>query len=339
VFDLNLSIKNIYIDKEEDKGMASKNIFMQTIPFLMLRSMVYTGYAVILLLILWFLIQMTRTAGVWSTFAFFLACFVIAFFMWKGIYKSFFYLIEQAHLIMLSKYVSGNSLPQLPVHEGVEQWKKLFSKSSFFQTRQLLLKSLTQITLFRQPFLISYFFIDQAVWQYVYGYQGNIWSGLRDGCIVLFKTKKKIMQTALTFNSFLWGISAFFFLFFYMLIAKSVPVLNQAPFFFSLIVMSWIKISLFDQIALPFLLRSFHKIMDTEKPDEESLERAETASYAFKEIVAKSGRNIQPDPYIQQLIPYIQQYLHQGWARTQIKQSLVKNGWPASSVDAALQKL
>ena len=169
-----------------------KKVFSYTMPFLLLKSMVFTGYCFLLLLVLWFFLQFTRRSDTVITLFIFMVGLIISFFLWRGIYQSFFYLLEGAHLVILADFLQGKTLSSLPVHEGLQKWKSVFTKQSFFTSRKMILKILTQITKARQVFLVRLLSLDLPLLLYAVQYPGGV--GLRDAFILFFKAKHVLMK-------------------------------------------------------------------------------------------------------------------------------------------------
>ncbi|MBS3128955.1 hypothetical protein J4410_07480 [Candidatus Woesearchaeota archaeon] len=317
--------------------MMLKKVFSYTMPFLLLKSMVFTGYCFLLLLVLWFFLQFTRRSDTVITLFIFMVGLIISFFLWRGIYQSFFYLLEGAHLVILADFLQGKTLSSLPVHEGLQKWKSVFTKQSFFTSRKMILKILTQITKARQVFLVRLLSLDLPLLLYAVQYPGGV--GLRDAFILFFKAKHVLMKKIIHLKILNLCILLILFFIVYNFFARSVPFLGDAPFLLSLIVTLWLNFVFLHPLVSLFLFSFTDKLLKAQQVDRDTLERMELVSYTFKELLSKSGREVQENNVLQQLLPYVKQYLAQGWTKEQIKQSLVRNGWSALSVDQALQRI
>jgi len=194
-------------------------------------------------------------------------------------------------------------------------------------------------------------FIDEAILSYIFIYpEKDPWKGARDGLVLYFKSWKPLLMSSviIVLLNYVVTIALFFILLGLTTpIAALLPfVIKDAPFIIALIIAGWVKIALLDQFTLVLMVTTYQNSIKGLEADSETMEKLEQLVPKFKEITAKAGKALsaksstssaQLSPEFREkarkLGPYIRDARNKGFNDSQIKETLMKNGWPENVID------
>ncbi|MBS3176370.1 hypothetical protein J4457_03975 [Candidatus Woesearchaeota archaeon] len=281
-----------------------------------------------------FLLWMLSSVDILTTFSYtiiFIIFLSLILFLFQFM-EHLLFPLKTAHIAVLVSLFKMQPLPPTQLSYGLSEYRKVKDANLKLLIHAFLKESFNFLSIpFFKSMVFAHLFLKPNY---------NTWISLRDGVILLYRNKdslqRKIRLLLIINYSFLL---AFVILFYFLQITNILVVptrLKEIPLLLSIFVFLLLKFSILDQLIAVASILFFFRTIKNQNPDPMTMQKLESRFAAFSQILAHAGKQIQFDPALQQLLPFVQQYFHQGWSKDQIKQTLLAKGWPENSIETAL---
>jgi len=230
------------------------------------------------------------------------------------------YLVKAAHIAVLVEVLDGKSIPigqsqvkygatfvqthfgEASVLFGVDQIIKgviraIFGIINFF-TSFLPIPALQQmIRLIEAVIRMSLTYVDEVILAYLIRTRTtNPWETAKDGLILYAQNYKHILKNAIWLSVFLWGLTIVLFIF---LLGPAAAIIALVPGHTALglwvmalaFIFAWsIKAAVLEPLAIASLMQVYFKTIEGQKPDPEWDARLSGASKKFRDLADKAGK-------------------------------------------------
>jgi hypothetical protein len=306
----------------------SVGMVMRTLPFVILRMLVYFGIALGYV----FAIGVgsfigyafghlgsadgPSTGAIWGGFIGFGLSSAALYFAREYI----LYLVKAAHIAVLVEVFDGREIPggqgqvkygaafvqshfgEASVLFGVDQIIKgviraLFGIINVF-TAFIPIPGLQQIIrLVEAVIRNSLTYVDEVILAYLIRTRTqNPWDGAKDGLILYAQNYKTILRSAVWLSVFLWGLTALLFVVFLfpatalMAFAGGYTAVGAWAFVIAFLLAWSIKAAVLEPLAIASLMQVYFKVIEGQTPDPEWDARLSGASRKFRELADKAAK-------------------------------------------------
>jgi hypothetical protein len=312
----------------------SIGMILRTMPFIVLRLIVYVGIAV----------AYVFSTGIGAVLGFGFGHFssnpdahatgafwggLIGFGLVSGVLylarEYLLYLVKAAHIAVLVEVLDGKSVPmgQRQISYGANFVKTHFTESSvLFGVDQIIKGVLRTITgtinsiiafvpipalqtlarLVEAVIRMSLTYVDEIILAYLIRTRTpNPWSSAEDALILYAQNYKHFLKNALWLSLFMWGLTAIIF-FLFLAPATAMAIMfpgNSAlwAFGFAIVFAIAVKKALLEPLAIASLMQVYFKTIEGQTPNAEWKDRLNTASRKFQELGGKAAAWI-PGPKV-----------------------------------------
>jgi hypothetical protein len=303
---------------------------LRTVPFVVLRLVVYVGIALTLMLTTGFGAGVGYTIGrmshshngaLWGG----IAGFALVIGLLRLAREYILYLVKAGHIAVLVELYDGNPVPggEGQIRYGAQFVRNHFAESSVLFGVDLIIKAVlralinmvNRIAMFLPipglaPLLrfgeavvrTSLTYVDELILAYlIRSRTSNPWATARDGLILYAQNYKHFLKNALWLWLFLWAITVAIFA---VLLAPAFAFAAALPghnvwwgIGFALALAWALKTALLEPLAIAALMQVFFKTIEGQRPDPQWEDRLNTASARFRELGEKAANWI-PRPAI-----------------------------------------
>jgi hypothetical protein len=230
------------------------------------------------------------------------------------------YLVKAAHIAVLVEVLDGRDIPggqgqlkygaafvqshfgEASVLFGVDQIIKgviraIFGIINVF-TAFLPIPALQQLIRVVEAIIRnSLTYVDEVILAYLIRTRTqNPWDGAKDGLILYAQNYRTILKNAVWLSVFLWGLTLILFV---VLLGPAAAILAFLPgqtglgiwVFAVALVFAWsIKAAVLEPLAIASLMQVYFKVIEGQKPDAEWDARLSGASKKFRDLADKAGK-------------------------------------------------
>jgi hypothetical protein len=230
------------------------------------------------------------------------------------------YLVKAAHIAVLVEVLDGKDIPngQSQVKYGATFVQTHFGEASvLFGVDQIIkgvIRAIFGIINFISAFLpipalqqmiriveaiirMSLTYVDEVILAYMIRTRTtNPWDTAKDGLVLYAQNYKHILKNAIWLSVFLWGLT---FILFVSLLAPAAALLAFVPghaglgmwVFAIALVFAWsIKAAVLEPLAIASLMQVYFKVIEGQRPDPEWDARLSQASKKFRDLADKAGK-------------------------------------------------
>jgi len=230
------------------------------------------------------------------------------------------YLVKAAHIAVLVEVLDGHDIPNgqgqvkyganfvqthfgtASVLFGVDQIIKGVIRAIFgiinFVTAFLPIPALQQLIRIVEAIIrMSLTYVDEVILAYLIRTRtANPWDTAKDGLVLYAQNYKHILKNAVWLSVFLWGLT---FLLFLLLLGPAAGIVALMPghaglglaVFATALVFAWsIKAAILEPLAIASLMQVYFKVIEGQTPDAEWDARLSGASKKFRQLAEKAGK-------------------------------------------------
>lgn len=312
----------------------SIGMILRTLPFIVLRLIVYVGIAVAYVfttgigaVVGFGFGHLSTDSGAHATGAFWGG--LIGFAVVSGVLylarEYLLYLVKAAHIAVLVEVLDGKSVPmgQGQIAYGANFVKTHFTESSvLFGVDQIIKGVLRTITgtinsimmiipipalqtlarIVESIIRMSLTYVDEIILAYLIRTRTpNPWASAEDALILYAQNYKHFLKNAMWLSVFMWGLTAIIF-FLFLAPATAIAIMfpgNSAlwAFGFAIVFAIAVKKALLEPLAIASLMQVYFKTIEGQTPNAEWKDRLNTASRKFQELGGKAAAWI-PGPQV-----------------------------------------
>lgn len=298
-------------------------LMLRTLPFLVLRVLVYAGILVAYVLGIaiggglgYMVGSIGGGAGSGGGIGAFIGfALVSGILYWAREYL--LYMVKAAHLAVLVELLDGKPIPggKNQLQHGSAVIRERFVESSVLFAVDRLIKvvlrafnrTVTRVTSFLPiPGLegvtkfalavvnMSLTYVDEAILAHnIRNRIDNPWAGARDGMVLYAQNYKNLIKNALWLTLVVWALTFVIFLVILAPVALVVAYFPAIGGFWALVLSvltAWsLKAALIDPFATTAMVQSYFKATEGQQPNPEWAGKLESASGKFREIGAKAS--------------------------------------------------
>jgi hypothetical protein len=305
----------------------SVGMILRTLPFIILRLVVYVGIAVAYIFVvgigafvgfglghLWSSPDAPMGGAFWGGLIGF-GITSVALYLAR---EYLLYLVKAAHIAVLVEIMDGHAVPadQTQIGYGANFVKSHFAESSILfgvdQIIKAVLRAIFRTVNFFAMFLpipglqnllrlaeavvrMSLTYVDEVILAYlIRTHTANPWQSAQDGLILYAQNYKHFLKNALWLSVFMWFTTI---LIFALLLGPVGALVWMFPghnaglwaFAFALILAIALKKALLEPLAIASLMQVFFKTIEGQTPDPEWSARLSEASGKFRELAQKAA--------------------------------------------------
>jgi hypothetical protein len=305
----------------------SVGMILRTLPFIILRLVVYVGIAVAYIFVvgigafvgfglghLWSSPDAPLGGAFWGGLIGF-GITSVALYLAR---EYLLYLVKAAHIAVLVEIMDGHAVPadQTQIGYGANFVKSHFAESSILfgvdQIIKAVLRAIFRTVNFFAMFLpipglqnllrlaeavvrMSLTYVDEVILAYlIRTHTANPWQSAQDGLILYAQNYKHFLKNALWLSVFMWFTTI---LIFALLLGPVGALVWMFPghnaglwaFAFALIFAIALKKALLEPLAIASLMQVFFKTIEGQTPDPEWSARLSEASGKFRELAQKAA--------------------------------------------------
>ena len=305
----------------------SVGMILRTLPFIILRLVVYVGIAVAYIFVvgigafvgfglghLWSSPDAPMGGAFWGGLIGF-GITSVALYLAR---EYLLYLVKAAHIAVLVEIMDGHAVPadQTQIGYGANFVKSHFAESSILfgvdQIIKAVLRAIFRTVNFFAMFLpipglqnllrlaeavvrMSLTYVDEVILAYlIRTHTANPWQSAQDGLILYAQNYKHFLKNALWLSVFMWLTTI---LIFALLLGPVGALVWMFPghnaglwaFAFALILAIALKKALLEPLAIASLMQVFFKTIEGQTPDPEWSARLSEASGKFRELAHKAA--------------------------------------------------
>lgn len=305
----------------------SVGMILRTLPFIILRLVVYVGIAVAYIFVvgigafvgfglghLWSSPDAPMGGAFWGGLIGF-GITSVALYLAR---EYLLYLVKAAHIAVLVEIMDGHAVPadQTQIGYGANFVKSHFAESSILfgvdQIIKAVLRAIFRTVNFFAMFLpipglqnllrlaeavvrMSLTYVDEVILAYlIRTHTANPWQSAQDGLILYAQNYKHFLKNALWLSVFMWLTTI---LIFALLLGPVGALVWMFPghnaglwaFAFALILAIALKKALLEPLAIASLMQVFFKTIEGQTPDPEWSARLSEASGKFRELAQKAA--------------------------------------------------
>ena len=305
----------------------SVGMILRTLPFIILRLVVYVGIAVAYIFVvgigafvgfglghLWSSPDAPMGGAFWGGLIGF-GITSVALYLAR---EYLLYLVKAAHIAVLVEIMDGHAVPadQTQIGYGANFVKSHFAESSILfgvdQIIKAVLRAIFRTVNFFAMFLpipglqnllrlaeavvrMSLTYVDEVILAYlIRTHTANPWQSAQDGLILYAQNYKHFLKNALWLSVFMWLTTILIFALLLVLVGALVWMFPGPPaglwaFAFALIFAIALKKALLEPLAIASLMQVFFKTIEGQTPDPEWSARLSEASGKFRELAQKAA--------------------------------------------------
>lgn len=299
---------------------------MQTLPFVLLRIVVYAGIALAYVLTVgiggalgWGFGHMGASTDAPAGGAFWggLAGFALVSGVLYFAREYILYLMKAAHIAVLVEVYDGKPIPggqgqiayganfvkthftESSVLFGVDQLIKGVLRSLFgtvnFLTAFLPIPALQQLIRIAEAFVrMSLTYVDEIILAYLIRTQTkNPWGTARDGLVLFAQNYMHFLKNAAWLSVLMWGLTVVLFLFFLAPVGALVAIFHTGSTFWAfalaLIFAVAFKKAVMEPIAIAALMQVYFQEIEGQVPNPEWIAKLDSVSAKFGELAQKAA--------------------------------------------------
>ncbi|HEX3810331.1 MAG TPA: hypothetical protein VHW02_11610 [Rhizomicrobium sp.] len=301
-------------------------MMIQTLPFIILRLLVYIGIGIAYILAVgvgavvgygighfWSDTGAHAAGGFWGgLFGFGIVSAVLYLAR-----EYLLYLVKAAHIAVLVQVLDGKPIPggQNQVSYGADFVKTHFAESSILFGVDQIIKGVlriitgtlaaftaflpvpalqTLVNIANSIIRMSLTYVDEIILAYLIRTQTtNPWDSAKDGLILYAQNYKHFLKNAVWLSIFMWVVTIAIFI---LLLGPATAIAYKFPgsaalwaFGFAIIFAIALKKSLLEPLAIASLMQVYFKTIEGQTPDPQWEERLTTASAKFRELAQKAA--------------------------------------------------